>query len=98
MNKKTYRIDPENIEPNTFLKMSGSLANKRVLEIGCGSGRLTWRYAEGAKEVIAIDPSQEDIAVAKQHNLHPHVDFLVADILDYADPKRFDVVLLSWSL
>ncbi|MFT5195791.1 MAG: 2-polyprenyl-3-methyl-5-hydroxy-6-metoxy-1,4-benzoquinol methylase [Cellvibrionaceae bacterium] len=98
MQKTPYRIDPENIEPNTFLKMSGPLTDKRILEVGCGNGRLTERYATYAKEIVAIDPNQEEIAIAKAKNPHPHVHFLTAGILDYADPESFDVVLLSWSL
>lgn len=98
MNTKTYRIDPENIEPDTILKMAGPLTGKRVLEIGCGSGRLTWRYAQDAKEVIAIDPTEADITAAQRDNPYAHVHFITADILDYADPNSFDIVLLSWSL
>jgi 2-polyprenyl-3-methyl-5-hydroxy-6-metoxy-1,4-benzoquinol methylase len=43
------RIDPDNNEtPDNF-------NGQRVLEIGCGSGRLTWRYADQAAHVVGID-------------------------------------------
>ena len=32
------------------------LGGAEVLEIGCGDGRLTWRYAERAAYVTAIEP------------------------------------------
>ncbi len=36
-----------------------SLANRRVLDIGCGNGYHLWQMAgEGAKQVVGIDPSQ----------------------------------------
>ncbi len=94
---KMIKIDPENIELTTLLKFTGSLSGKRVLEVGCGDGRLTWQYASLAREVVGIDPDQEQIAAANQ-NRPSHVHFLAADIIDFHDPLPFDVAILSWSL
>jgi cyclopropane fatty-acyl-phospholipid synthase-like methyltransferase len=41
------RIDPENNELRALIKIA-DFKEKHVLEIGCGDGRLTWRYAEEA--------------------------------------------------
>ncbi len=43
-------------------------AEERLLEIGCGMGRLTRVLAEHAREVIALDVSPEMIARAREHN------------------------------
>jgi SAM-dependent methyltransferase len=40
----------------------------RVLEIGCGVGRLTRGLARRAGEVIALDVSAEMLALAREHN------------------------------
>ena len=96
--KPSYRIDPENIETSTFLEFTGPLLGKKVLEIGCGSGRFTNRYAAEAKEVVGIDPNRTDIENAKKSNTYSHVQFLEGDILNYNDSQCFDIVVLSWSL
>ena len=98
---KHVLIDPEQTEPNTFLQLSGPLANKRILEIGCGDGRLTWRYADTAGQIIGIDPNADRIETAQQnvpHSLAHKVSFHTADTLTFHDPEPFDLALLSWSL
>ena len=69
-----------------------SLRNKRVLEIGCGDGRLTLQYAPVASSVLAFDPDRADRGI-------DNVDFRVGSIEQLADRgARFDVALFSWSL
>ena len=97
------RIDPENNETHALLAMA-NLSGKHVLEIGCGDGRLTWRYADKAARVTAIEPSAEQIGLAKENlpnNLQGRVEFHVATLEDFAaDGKSsiFDLVILSYSL
>lgn len=96
--------DPERNEINALLEFVGDLAGKRVLEIGSGSGRLTWRYASQAGEVVGIDPNQERIAQAREEmpkELAGRVTVLESTLEDFqnAGPaSRFDVALMSWSL
>ena len=79
-------------------------AGRRVLEVGCGDGRLTWCYAGKAMQVTGIDPDAEDIRVARMNrpeHLKERVAFLVARIEDFAYPQdkpRFATAILSWSL
>lgn len=40
-------VDPEENEPRALFGIV-DVANKYILEIGSGDGRLTWRYAERA--------------------------------------------------
>ena len=97
------RIDPENNEPKALIEFT-DFTNKHVLEIGCGDGRLTWRYADKASHVTAIEPSVEQIAVAKENlpnNLKGQVEFHAATLEDFAaqsQPSIFDLVILSYSL
>jgi ubiquinone/menaquinone biosynthesis C-methylase UbiE len=93
--------DPEGIEIKTVLKHL-SFAGKDVLEIGCGDGRLTFKYAEMARRVVAIDPLDAGIDKAKSDqpkNLHRKVEFRVGygEKLTFPD-QSFDVVFFSWSL
>ena len=97
-------FDPERNEINALLDFVGDLAGKRVLEIGAGAGRLTWRYASLAGEVIGIDPKPERVAAAcdeMPRALQGHVVMLETGLEEYArDTKkqRFDVALMSWAL
>ena len=45
------RIDPENNESRVLFNFA-HFHNKHVLEIGCGDGRLTWRYADKAAHIV----------------------------------------------
>lgn len=69
---------------------------KRVLDIGCGDGFFTEVLASlGASEIVAVDPSESAIKVAKKRKLK-NVKFQVANLYDM-DPKifgQFDVVVL----
>lgn len=73
-----------------------------VLEVGCGDGRLTWRYADRARSVLALDPDEAAIAQARAalpERLGATVRFQVADITGVElPPAAFDVVVLAWSL
>lgn len=89
-------FEPRLIEP--FV----SLRNKRVLEVGCGDGRLTFQYAARAKSVLAIDPDRPSIdeALFQQHARGVfNVEFRVGSIERLPRPGApFDVALFSWSL
>ena len=73
-----------------------------VLEVGCGDGRLTWRYAEAAAMVLAMDTNGEKIARATgatPASLRSKTRFLVADIADVElSPDAYDVAILAHSL
>ncbi|HET8679458.1 MAG TPA: class I SAM-dependent methyltransferase [bacterium] len=93
--------DPEGTELATLDRLV-SLTGKRVLEVGCGSGRLTWSLAERARSVDAIDPDRLDIARARRElpgRLTKRVRFEVgrAESLPFHD-EEFDAVVFSWSL
>ncbi len=97
------RIDPENNETNALFDMA-DFSGQNVLEIGCGDGRVTWRYADKAARVTAIDPSARQIAVARQQlpgPLQDQVEFQDIAFEDFAAtsaPSAFDIVILSYSL
>lgn len=95
-------VDPEREEIDLLLRAATRLPAGRVLEVGCGSGRLTRLYAGDAGSVVAIDRDAGRIEAARAAGGVPpnRVEYRQASILD--DPPRddgpFDVVILSWSL
>jgi ubiquinone/menaquinone biosynthesis C-methylase UbiE len=96
------QLDPEQNEPVALFDFAGSLAGQRVLEVGCGDGRLTWLYADQAAYVVGIDPQPDDITLAIQDcppHLRERVEFRAGTIQEFALPtEKFDLALLSWSL
>ena len=75
------------------------LSGRRVLEVGCGAGRLTAFAAAHAASVYAFDPNADAIAKAEAAIARDGVRFAVHDIdaLD-VQRERFDLALCGWSL
>jgi ubiquinone/menaquinone biosynthesis C-methylase UbiE len=73
-----------------------------VLELGCGDGRLTFRFADAAASVFAVDPDAEQIEQARaalRPDLADRVTFAVSGAEDVDAPAAsFDLALFSWSL
>ena len=94
-------LDPEDTETKA-LHDYADFSGKRVLEIGCGDGRLTWRYADRVAHAVAIDPKAEDIGIAIEDcpvEFRDKIEFRVARLEDLSLPvEKFDLALLSWSL
>jgi len=93
--------DPEGTEL-TKLQEFADLAGRRVLEIGCGDGRLTWKYAKSARRVVGIDLEPQDLRVAYidcPSDLRERTHFLGADSIHLPFAKEtVDTAMLAWSL
>lgn len=48
------------------LRLIGNVADKRVLELGCGNGRASVAFALQGARAIALDPSPEQLAAARR--------------------------------
>jgi ubiquinone/menaquinone biosynthesis C-methylase UbiE len=62
-----------------------------VVEVGCGDGRMTWRYAVLTKSVLGLDPNRELINEAREgtpNALKATVTFLAGDVASLALPER----------
>ena len=78
------------------------VTGKQVLEVGCGSGRLTRFLASRAASVYAFDPNADAVADAQaslSDELRDRVRFAVHDAQALDLPRRrFDLALCGWSL
>lgn len=95
------RSDPEGAEILALDGLMPDFGGRRVLEVGCGDGRLTRRYAERAASVLAIDPDAAAIAALRQNMPAGQIDVRAIgfDDEELALPDRsFDVVIFAWSL
>jgi 2-polyprenyl-6-hydroxyphenyl methylase/3-demethylubiquinone-9 3-methyltransferase len=75
---------------------SGGLAQKRVLDVGCGGGILAEAMAGRGARVTGIDLSEKSLRVAELHLLQSQVDvrYEMASAEEYAERHggQFDVV------
>ena len=78
------------------------LTGREVLEIGCASGRLTFQYARRARRVVALDPNEADVELARERAFRA----ALGNVVSLAQPGQrppadggpFDVAIFSWSL
>jgi ubiquinone/menaquinone biosynthesis C-methylase UbiE len=97
----TVQKDPERNE-SRYLHQFADFKDKRVLEIGCGEGRLTWQYAKAARSTVGIDLDRDGLRIAtfdRPSDLDTNVQFVQAksEMLPFSKEK-FDIALLAWSL
>ena len=94
-------VDPDGVELATIRELV-DLGGLRVVEIGCGDGRLTFGCAEEAASVLAFDADEELVQEARRATpqaLRHRIRFEVADAAEIdLPPAEFDLALFSWSL
>jgi ubiquinone/menaquinone biosynthesis C-methylase UbiE len=97
----TTQKDPEGFEKKILHKFA-DLSNKHILEIGCGEGRLTWKYANASSLTVGFDPDQDAVRIARADSpsdLREHVHFAQASASNIPFSKEiFDIAILAWSL
>ncbi|MEU4428570.1 class I SAM-dependent methyltransferase [Actinoplanes sp. NPDC024001] len=65
----------------------------RILDAGCGTGRVGGHLAAAGHKVTGVDLDPELIAEAQQN--HPGADWQVGDLSELDLPDRFDVVVCA---
>jgi SAM-dependent methyltransferase len=73
-----------------FVQMFGPA---RVLDAGCGTGRVASELANRGVDVVGVDVSADMIAVARDRR--PDLDWRVGDLVDMRLAKEFDVVVMA---
>jgi ubiquinone/menaquinone biosynthesis C-methylase UbiE len=90
MGRWSQRLAPQ------FIAFAGLAEGERVLDVGCGTGSLTFTLAKssGLREIAAIDFSPVFVDEAKRRNSDPRITIQQADAcaLPYADAS-FDRAL-----
>lgn len=70
---------------------SDDLRNKRIVDIGCGTGQLfNWLKDKGVLEITGFDPSENNIKTVKE--LYPSVDVSKATLDEFVskNTKKYD--------
>jgi len=75
--------------------------DKRVLEIGCGEGRLTWKYASATHLILGVDSDRNALRVALVDSPTAIKSKLIlinssAEQLPFKS-NSFDLAIFAWS-
>ena len=91
--KPLHEINPIRV---SYISKVKNLAEKKVLDIGCGGGILAESLAHHGAIVTAIDLASASLAVAKLHNLESKLDIdyrqISAEDLAKKEPQTYDVI------
>ncbi len=86
-----------------LLSKAGLRGNERVLDLGCGDGKITAKIANLVQDgfVIGIDSSPEMIKFAQDHypvKEYPNLTFQQMDIRDFSFEGHFDLIFSNAAL
>lgn len=94
--------DPEQKELK-LLRSLIDLNNKTILEVGCGTGRLSFRILPYVRKLVGIDKEEGAIRICDQKKqksiFHDRAEFITIDANFMNFPSSFfDIVIFSWSI
>jgi len=78
------------VEMNEVIK-SQKWKDKKVLDVGCGTGLFAFKIAKKGSKVTGIDYSEEAIKIAKTTHIHKNLKFQLSNVNDNIDDK-YDTV------
>ena len=94
-------LDPEGAHL-AALRRLGDFRDRRILELGCGDGRLTVPIATEAAFVLAFDPDADAVERARHSVPAELADTIVYQVASgdqiEVETTSFDLALFSWSL
>lgn len=79
----------------TLLSFCEALTPNCILDLGCGTGTTTFRLAQHFPNatIIALDLSEDMLNFAKEHNAHPNITYVCADIHGYTPDTPVDLIV-----
>ena len=87
-------VDPEQAQLTAVLG-AADFSGKRILEVGCGEGRLTWGIASQGAAVLAFDPFAAAVEIARAtcpDELREKVRFEVASAAEIeVEPQSVEI-------
>jgi SAM-dependent methyltransferase len=93
--------DEEDIE--FYVSLGRRLRPRKVLELGCGTGRITLPLARIGFDVVGLDSQTEMLHKAEEHRLQSSSEvrqrlvFVEGDMRTWASPSDFDLILIPCS-
>lgn len=66
-----------------------------ILDIGCGSGMLTFKLAQYYETAVGIDVSEEMLAIAQEKRTAPNIKYILMDANNLSLDRKFDFIVSS---
>jgi len=85
-----------------FYVTEALVAGSPVLEIGCGTGRITLPIAEAGIRIIGLDRSPSMLEVARQKlsaldpQVQERVELVLGDMRDFSFEERFKLIIIPY--
>jgi SAM-dependent methyltransferase len=94
-----YDLENNTFEPDgPFLLEIARRTGDPVLELGCGTGRLTIPMAQAGVEIAGLDVVPEMLALAKQKAVGLSIQWVLADARTFRLARRFRMIFESGSV
>lgn len=87
-------LDPDRRDLQAYVDLVVELGADRVLDVGCGTGRLALMLAARGCDVVGVDPAAASLAVARAKPGAPRVRWVDGDAMAVTVTDR-DVALLT---
>jgi SAM-dependent methyltransferase len=78
------------------LARAAAARGERVLELGCGTGRVTLPIADAGAEVVGLDSSAAMLAIARRKRDDGNPRWVEADMRDFDLAERFGLVMIPF--
>ncbi len=81
------------LEQDVIPAMAGDVSGKRLLDIGCGTGRYALQFIQRGAMVTGVDFSRPMLKMAKKKT--PHLQLIQADLKQLPLTGGFDLILCN---
>lgn len=78
-----------------ILEVIGNISGKKILDLGCGSGKYSIIFARMGAHVTGIDISTEQIKNAEEISSHKNIEYLQGNAEEILKNKEFDIVFMN---
>lgn len=103
MNGRKYaewasHYDPDQLEIRCLKKHKIDFANKRVLEVGCGTGRFTKIIIPDCEEITCIDPDESALEILRSSIKNEKIQIICGTLESFCFKSGYyDYVVFPWS-
>jgi SAM-dependent methyltransferase len=87
-------FNPPAADTAFYARLAGA-ERRRILDLGCGTGRLACLLAERGHAVTGLDPAAAMLAAARRRPGGTRVRWVEADARDFALGERFDLAVMT---
>ncbi|MBN1896575.1 MAG: methyltransferase domain-containing protein [Candidatus Aenigmarchaeota archaeon] len=88
----------DEIERKALARFLDRRKHRKILDIGCGVGRLCMHLSMGADSVVGVDYSKPLIDVAEKERKKASINnvrYICASSTDFACDEKFDLIIIS---